>query len=69
MSKDILQVEYDSWNKALDEQIVVLQNCQKEKQLSSCNSCTQIIECKIRKDYVKAVYESMNKGAGGGFEF
>lgn len=69
MSKDILQVEYDDWNKALDAQIVIVQKCQEDKQFSSCTTCPEIIECETRKAYVKAVYESMNKGAGGGFEF
>jgi hypothetical protein len=27
------------------------------------------LDCLVRKEYIKAVYESMNKGAGGGFEF
>ncbi len=64
-----IQVEMDEWNKALDKQIVVLKKCQEENQLNSCTPCSKIIECEIRKQYVKSVYESMNKGAGGGFEF
>lgn len=31
--------------------------------------CDFILECELREIYVKAVYESMNKGSGGGFEF
>ncbi len=69
MTKDFLQVEYDDWNQALDAQIVILNKCQEDKKLTSCNACNEIIECDVRKAYVKAVYESMNKGAGGGFEF
>ena len=69
MTKDFLQVPYDDWNKALDEQIVILKTCQQEKKLPSCTSCPEIIECKIRQAYIIAVYESMNKGVGGGFEF
>ena len=69
MTKDFLQVEYDSWNQALDEQVIIIQKCQEEKNYSSCSLCPEIIDCDIRKAYVKAVYESMNKGAGGGFEF
>ena len=69
MSKDILQVEYDEWNQALDKQIIIIKQCQTDKQLLSCTTCPQIIECETRKNYVKAVYESMNKGSGGGFEF
>ncbi|MCK5109907.1 MAG: hypothetical protein KAQ94_00180 [Arcobacteraceae bacterium] len=59
----------DEWNIALDKQIIIIEKCQEENQLSSCTLCPKIIECEIRKQYVKAVYESMNKGAGGGFEF
>ena len=29
----------------------------------------EIFNCKTKEEYVKKVYESMNKGAGGGFEF
>ncbi len=68
MSND-MQVQKDEWNIKLDEQILIINKCQEDKNLSSCTPCTQIIECEIRKAYVKAVYESMNKGAGGGFEF
>ncbi len=69
MTKDFLQVEYDDWNQALDAQIVIIEKCQVDKNLTTCSACKEIIECETRKAYVKAVYESMNKGAGGGFEF
>ena len=56
-----------------DEQLArytqALQECQKTKQLSSCLACEDVIGCKVRDDYVKAVYQSMNKGEDGGFEF
>ena len=61
--------EKDEWDLASDEQIVILQKCQQDKALTGCEDCEQIIECEVRKNYVKAVYESMNKGSGGGFEF
>jgi hypothetical protein len=35
----------------------------------SCNDCSELIGCSIRKEYVDAVYSSMSKGATGGFEF
>jgi len=63
------KLEMDEWNIALEKQIVIIKKCQKDNQLQSCTPCVKIIECDIRKQYVKAVYESMNKGAGGGFEF
>jgi hypothetical protein len=31
--------------------------------------CEKMFGCEIRELYVKAVYESMNKGRSGGFEF
>lgn len=59
----------DKWELALEVQIKVLQQCQDDKQLSSCSICSEFIPCSIRQSYIKAVYESMNKGTGGGFEF
>lgn len=59
----------DIYNQRLDERIEILQNCQKQKNLSSCMKCENLIDCDTRKNYVKAVYESMNKGQGGDFEF
>jgi len=49
--------------------IVELKNCQESNSLKSCTPCSQFFECELRKRYVIAVYESMNKGSGGGFEF
>ena len=49
--------------------IVELKNCQESNSLKSCTPCNQFFECELRKRYVIAVYESMNKGSGGGFEF
>ena len=59
----------DKWELALEVEIKVLQQCQESKQLSSCSLCSEFINCTIRQSYIKAVYESMNKGTGGGFEF
>ena len=53
----------------LQEQIEILQKCQKEHSVDSCIKCKEVIGCKIRKSYINATYQSMNKGAGGGFEF
>jgi hypothetical protein len=63
------EIEKDEWEKALDIQLENIQNCQKSKNLIGCETCSEILDCIIRKEYVKAVYESMNKGSGGGFEF
>jgi len=63
------QKEKDQWQIALDKAIIELQTCQKSKGVDSCMKCQEIFQCKIKESYVKTVYESMNKGAGGGFEF
>jgi hypothetical protein len=59
----------DEWDLKLKTMIVELQNCQKQQQVRSCLSCNKIHDCEIRDRYVHSVYSSMNKGAGGGFEF
>lgn len=59
----------DKWEEALEVHITILQNCQDEKSLNSCMQCQDILECLTRKEYIRSVYESMNKGSGGGFEF
>lgn len=46
-----------------------LLKCQEEKQLSSCMQCPQILECKIREEYVHSTYSHLNKGANGEFDF
>jgi hypothetical protein len=59
----------DRFELYLDEMIVKLQNCQKEKNHTSCSLCSLYLECELRDEYVKAVYNSMSKGDTGGFEF
>lgn len=59
----------DKWEQKLEEELLVLKQCQSEKNLKGCDSCEAMFECEIRKKYVVAVYESMNKGSSGGFEF
>lgn len=61
--------ELDQWDAALLKEKEKLQNCQQSLGLNSCMQCDKTFDCEIRKIYVKAVYESMNKGSGGGFEF
>lgn len=61
--------EKDKFEIHLDEMIVRVQNCQKEKNLNSCSICEHYLSCELRTDYVKAVYNSMSKGDTGGFEF
>lgn len=63
------EIIIDEWDLKLDKMIVELKNCQESNSLKSCTPCNQFFECELRKRYVIAVYESMNKGSGGGFEF
>ena len=59
----------DRWQQALEEKLSELKACQQRHGLSSCLKCEQLLECSLRESYVRAVYESMNKGQGGGFKF
>ncbi len=59
----------DKYQEALDEKKEALEKCQKEKNVDSCMKCEKTFDCETRKDYVKAVYESMSHGETGGFEF
>jgi len=59
----------DEWQIILAQKQVLLEKCQKEQQLSSCLKCEKLLECEVRDAYIKAVYDSMSKGKGGGFEF
>lgn len=59
----------DEWELKLEEKLQVLKGCQEEKNFNGCEDCEAFFECEIRKTYVVAVYESMNKGSSGGFEF
>ena len=59
----------DQWQLALDEPLQQLKECQISKNIDSCLKCQEILECELRENYIKAVYASMNKGSGGGFEF
>ena len=59
----------DEWQIALLQKKSELEACQKEKHLQSCMKCEKLLVCEVREAYVKAVYDSMNKGTGGGFEF
>ncbi|MCR1810631.1 hypothetical protein [Sulfurospirillum sp. hDNRA2] len=59
----------DIFEQTLQEKKSELQACQKAKNVLTCSDCDKMFECETRKAYVKAVYESMSKGQGGGFEF
>lgn len=59
----------DIYEQDLQEKKAILQACQNTKNVTTCSDCEKMFECDTRKTYVKAVYESMAKGQGGGFEF
>ena len=69
MSRSAMSEIKDIFEEALQEKKALLQACQQEKNIFTCSDCEKMFECEIRKTYVKAVYESMAKGHGGGFEF
>ncbi|BFU77228.1 hypothetical protein ALC152_04430 [Arcobacter sp. 15-2] len=64
-----IPTQKDKWQVALDAELLILKKCQLEKSLDSCMKCEHLLECTTRDKYIKVVYESMNKGSGGGFEF
>lgn len=64
-----LSTEMDEWEEKLELKLDELKKCQESNQINSCNACDKFFDCELRKKYVLAVYESMSKGAGGGFEF
>ena len=59
----------DRFDLHLDEMIIKIKECQKNKSLNSCSDCENYLSCELRTDYVKSVYNSMSKGDTGGFEF
>jgi hypothetical protein len=59
----------DQWQIILEQEKYLLETCQKEKHLRSCMPCEKLLDCTTRDTYIKAVYDSMSKGQGGGFEF
>jgi len=61
--------EKDKFELHLDEMIKKVQSCQEEKKHESCSICEFYLDCQLRDEYVKAVYNSMSKGDTGGFEF
>ncbi|MEA3290156.1 MAG: hypothetical protein U9Q04_08250 [Campylobacterota bacterium] len=61
--------QQDKWDIALDAQLTIIKQCQEHNNISSCLECDKLLQCETRDKYVINVYESMNKGSGGGFEF
>ncbi|WP_295421317.1 hypothetical protein [Sulfurovum sp.] len=65
MSEEVL----DEWQITLKQKKTQLETCQKEHHVDSCMKCEKLLDCALRDAYIKAVYDSMSKGKGGGFEF
>lgn len=63
------QIQIDSFSQHLSDEIRILQSCQQENNLHSCMPCDSFLSCQKRKDYVKAVYDNLNKGQDGAFDF
>jgi len=61
--------KWDKFEQHLDEMILKLKRCQEDKNLKSCSDCENYLDCELRSDYIKSVYNSMSKGETGGFEF
>jgi hypothetical protein len=61
--------EKDKFELYLDEMIIKIQDCQQNKSLKSCSLCEKYLDCELRNEYIKSVYNSMSKGDTGGFEF
>ena len=64
-----IQNSEDEFEEALSIALLQIQECQKQHLFDSCMKCSKVLECEIRKNYVDKVYNSMNKGHTGGFEF
>lgn len=69
MSEAPTKSSSDSYTAKLKEQKERLEQCQASRSLTSCLACESVVGCPTRTAYVKAVYESMSKGQGGGFDF
>ncbi len=65
MSEQVL----DEWQIALKQKKITLEACQVQHSVNSCMKCEKLLDCEVRDSYIKAVYDSMSKGKGGGFEF
>ena len=63
------EISLDEWELALQAKKRELEACQVKEKVTSCLACPKLHNCEIRDAYVHAVYNSMSKGAGGGFEF
>lgn len=59
----------NNFEKELDNKLGELSACQQNKGVDSCLKCANLIGCELRNSYVDAVYQSMNSGSSGEFDF
>ncbi|MDR3163174.1 MAG: hypothetical protein LBT81_04875 [Helicobacteraceae bacterium] len=64
-----METRLDQYETEMLERMEEMKSCQRDRLGESCFNCENFLECQLRERYVEAVYASMNKGAGGGFEF
>lgn len=57
------------FEKELNKKLGELQQCQQNSGVDSCLKCANLIGCEMRNGYVDAVYQSMNGGTSGAFDF
>lgn len=69
MSTQNIDKSLEKYGEKFKIQSSILVDCQNEKELKSCFACEYLLNCEIRKTYVKTVYESMSHGEVGEFEF
>jgi hypothetical protein len=69
MESNNKNLELDEWELKLQVKKDELERCQQEHNIDSCLKCSMLLKCQLRDSFVHAVYSSMNKGKGGGFEF
>ncbi len=46
-----------------------LRACQARRGVAGCSACAEFFECGVRRAYVDATYEKLNKSRGGEFDF
>jgi len=66
--KPIKEKVLDEWEIELKKQKKILETHMKKLGITSAMDCPDFPNCKVQEKF-EAVYNSMSKGAGGGFEF
>ncbi len=69
MESNMQEKILDEWELELQKQKKILEAHMKELGITTEMDCPDFPNCPIHEAYVQAVYNSMSKGVGGGFEF